>query len=181
MARTPCVKVKTKKEGAFACTLCREKKKKCVPHKPKPPPADVKKGDSAPLPKRPLKNAPFVPARSQKSNRPPSRDLSRDSTAPLPQRALKTAPTVPANSQKPNRRPTHDLTNFQVPSIPAPSIPASHSPTPELPQLLEARLRRIEEMQLSLSERQTSTLAAVEGIQELLLGWMASRTQRDSD
>jgi len=145
MARTPCVKVKMKKEGAFTCTLCREKKKKCVSHKAKPPPADVKKGDNTLLPNHPLKkapsvhttgqtpnrrpkgdsallskhllkNAPFVPAMSQKSNRRPFHNLSRDSTAPLPQWVLKTAPTVPAKSQKPNCRPTHDLSRYSTPA-----------------------------------------------------------------
>ena len=152
---------------------------------------------TAPLPQRALKTAPTVPANSQKPNRRPTRNLSRYSTpaqsdeGPVvvvkPNFLHVLSPPDPPPSKKRRMAKPPELgspfneTNFQVPSIPAPSIPASHSPTPELPQLLEARLRRIKEMQLSLSERQTSTLAAVEGIQELLLGWMASRTERDSD
>lgn len=78
----PCVRVGTK--AGVACTLCRQKKKKCIPMQAQAPPADVKERHTAPLPKRALKKSPSVPT-------------SKNSAA------------VPTTSQNPNRRPRRAL------------------------------------------------------------------------
>lgn len=49
-----------------------------------------------------------------------------------------------------------------------------HLLTGDLPPALETRLLNIEQMQITLNERLTSTLGAVERMEDLLRGWMAS-------
>jgi hypothetical protein len=47
----------------------------------------------------------------------------------------------------------------------------------DLPPALETRLLNIEDMQITLNQRLTSTLGAVDRIEELLLAWMASQNE----
>ena len=107
--------------------------------------------------------------------------------APPPLRPLKrqrleeperTQPTTRTSSQYSERRLVPQRQNAAFVEIPKSQASSSrthvHMLTGDLPPALETRLLNIEQMQTTLNERLTSTLGAVERVEDLLRGWMAS-------